>query len=316
MIVTEFYDGQGLGNQLWTYATLRSIAKANNFEWEIQSSGRFKDSKFMNINVGKRVIGISSNGPYASKPFGIRYYSKEKAIIHKLEKYDISEHGPRVFSIWDRTKIDGYFQCEGYIEPIRSLLLQEFKAKSKVEFFSEIICLIHMRGGDFAPHPTLLLGRKYYNDAIAHIRAINPSVIFLVVTNDVSLAREYFPQFEIISNYKEGEIESGPHINHDHRIGDDFYRLQNTEYLILSNSSYSWWSAWKNLKVKFVVAPKYWARHNANNGFWSTGDILTKNWHYLDTEGNIHSSAEHDKETHNFRQSDIYKECTIALPEN
>ena len=40
IISTEFYDGQGLGNQLWVYASARSIAAkkgANFFYWELIS---------------------------------------------------------------------------------------------------------------------------------------------------------------------------------------------------------------------------------------------------------------------------------------
>ena len=31
MIITELYNGQGFGNQLFVYATLRSIAEQNGF---------------------------------------------------------------------------------------------------------------------------------------------------------------------------------------------------------------------------------------------------------------------------------------------
>ena len=42
MLYLEFLDGQGLGNQLWNYVTLRSISKKLGFGYEIINPEKFK----------------------------------------------------------------------------------------------------------------------------------------------------------------------------------------------------------------------------------------------------------------------------------
>ena len=49
MIIIEFREGQGLGNQLWYYASAKSIADKLNFELVIQNYHLFKGKKFLKI---------------------------------------------------------------------------------------------------------------------------------------------------------------------------------------------------------------------------------------------------------------------------
>jgi Glycosyl transferase family 11 len=312
MITTEFYPGQGLGNQLWLYAVVRAIAHNNGYEWGIQSPSVFKGRTFMNLDMGKKVIGIKSNTPRKVRPFGIRQIYSEKRLIHAVGRYDITPFQEEVLHIRDKTKIDGVFQCEDYILPIRKELTDAFSATDST-LRTRGVCYIHFRGGDFAPHPTLLLSKQYYEAAISHIRSIDSNIEFRVLTNDTALAREYFPEFVIESNYIDGEIQSGPSVDLDARIGEDFRKLQNCEYIIISNSSFSWWAAWTNLETKVVVAPKYWARHNANDGFWSTGNILTRGWIYISATGLIQDFSHCFKEDNLFKNSKEYLENVLWI---
>ncbi len=72
----------------------------------------------------------------------------------------------------------------------------------------------------------------------------------------------------------------------------DFSAIQSARYLVLSNSSFSWWGAYSNLNAKFVIAPKFWASFNYSNGYWSNGDSLTSGWHWLDREGRLNTYAQ------------------------
>ena len=49
MIVTELYDGQGLGNQLWCYFVTKIIAKHNGYDYGIIGKNKFKGKEFIKI---------------------------------------------------------------------------------------------------------------------------------------------------------------------------------------------------------------------------------------------------------------------------
>lgn len=57
MIVTELYDGQGLGNQLWSYVVTRVLALDRGFEFGIINPEKFKGSSFLSLDFGKQVLG-------------------------------------------------------------------------------------------------------------------------------------------------------------------------------------------------------------------------------------------------------------------
>jgi hypothetical protein len=76
MIVTELYEGQGFGNQLWCYVVTRIIAKKNGYKFGIKSPEKFKGKEFLNLDFGQKVIGGTGpeGGPPTSLPEGIEYY--------------------------------------------------------------------------------------------------------------------------------------------------------------------------------------------------------------------------------------------------
>jgi hypothetical protein len=306
VIVTEFYEGQGLGNQLWTYAVLRSTAIALGYEYGIQSPGRFKGQGFINLDPGKKVYGLPSSAPSRLKPFGVKNIHQEPRLLHKSEGFDITTQDASMKDLPDRTKIYGYFQAEDYLLEFKEKIRSWFQHKNPTSTPTNI-CYIHIRGGDFVGSKNLLLGANYYRSAMFKMNQLHPGIDFRILTNDTLLAREYLPTIPIESRYVDGEIESGPSINLDDRIGIDFNKLQHARYLILSNSSFSWWAAWTNRNADLVIAPKYWARHNSSTGFWSLGDSLTREWKWLD-RGDVLSSYEDCRsELDSFTSSQEYK---------
>ena len=49
MFFIEFQDGQGLGNQLWNYAALRSLSKELNYGYKVFNFNKFKGLDFLEI---------------------------------------------------------------------------------------------------------------------------------------------------------------------------------------------------------------------------------------------------------------------------
>ncbi len=105
--------------------------------------------------------------------------------------------------------------------------------------------------------------------------SINKNFRFIVITEDVFTAKKFFPNYDVI------------HFS----IGKDYSIIKNAHYLILSNSSFAWFPAWLNENLKFCIAPKYWARHNISDGYWSLGYNITTGWQYMDREGKLSNYA-------------------------
>lgn len=276
MIVTEFYNGQGLGNQLWCYAVTRVIAKKHGFAFGIKSREKFKGELFMNLDFGESVIGGNGpeGGPPITLPEGINNYYREATIFHPETQADVRVYDEHLINVSDNTKIDGVMQDENYISPYRQEITEWFKVSAEyncLDFSSENICIINFRGGEYSRQKDLYLPEKYWENAIKNMRKINPSFRFVVVTDDPSSAKRFFPNFEVY------------HFN----IGKDYSIVKNAHYLIMSNSSFGWFAAWTSETLRYCIAPKYWARHNVSDGYWSPGYAITSGWFYQDRTGKL-----------------------------
>lgn len=274
MIVTEIYKGQGLGNQLWCYVVTRVIAKERGYDFGIMHPEKFKCLDFMDLDFGKQVVGGQGpeGGPAQILPDGIENYYSEKKVIHVKSGADIRDYDEDLFNVKDKTKIDGIMQDERYIIEHKDEIKQWLKIKKEydcIEYSKEDICVINFRGGEYVGHRDLFLTQKYWDDAILNTRKINQNIKFIVVTDDTKTAKIFFPEFKIVHN----------------TIAEDYSILNNAYYLILSNSSFAFFPVWLNEKAKSIIAPKYWARHNVSDGYWSCGYNVVQNWKYQDRDG-------------------------------
>ena len=44
--------------------------------------------------------------------------------------------------------------------------------------------------------------------------------------------------------------------------------------------------------VQYILAPKYWARHNVSDGYWASEQNIYEGWHYMDRRGRVFSAQE------------------------
>ena len=281
MIVTEIYNGQGLGNQLFCYITTRSIALENGYEFGIMNPHKFKCLDFLDLDFGKEVIGGSGpeGGPPTQLPDGILNYYNEKQLNNSRFNCNITEIDEYLLSITDNTKIDGILQSEDYFIKRKNEIKKWLKVKSEkdcYDFSDENICIINLRGGEYRSVSDLYLTENYWSKAIDNMLKINPIFKFVVITDDVNAGKQMFPNYEVY------------HFN----VGKDYSIIKNAHYLILSNSSFSFFPTWTSETVKYVIAPKYWARHNISDGFWSCGYNIYRDWNWMDRDGKIYSYDE------------------------
>lgn len=302
MLVTEFYDGQGLGNQLWCYVTTRVIAQDRGYSFGIMAPQKFKGKDFLHLDFGETVIGGEGpeGGPPTKLPQGIDRYYAERKIIHPLDDSDIRIFDDSLAHVADNTKIDGCMQDEQYIahrkDEVRKWLTIQ-KKYDCFDFADDNTCIINFRGSGYVYDHDTFLPKKYWHDAMAHMLTINPKFHFVVITEDVSTAKLFFPELPVF------------HFS----IGKDYGIIKNAHYIILSNSSFAWFPTWLNENLKFCIAPKYWARHNVSDGYWSLGYSITDGWMYLDREGTLSDSSTCKKELASYMAAhqDYYLPTTI-----
>ena len=297
MITTELYNGQGLGNQLWCYVTTRVIAKDRGYVFGIKSPEKFKGSDFLNLDFGSEVFG--GDGPEGEAPRtlpdGITHYYAEKKILHPLNGSDIRVYDRNLLNIQDNTKIDGLMQDEQYILHRKEEIREWLRVTEEYEFHdfaSDDICILNFRGGGYVSDKDFFLPPSYWEHAIKNMREINPNFRFIVITEDTITAKRFFPDFDVF------------HFS----IAKDYVIIKNAHYLILSNSSFAWFPAWLNENLKYCIAPKYWARHNISDGYWSLGYNITTGWVYQDRKGNLsdYSSCKKELESYMSKNPELY----------
>lgn len=176
------------------------------------------------------------------------------------------EFNPAIFDVEDFTLLNGFFQSEKYFD--HNKVRQWFKPIIDVSdlYDYENICFIHFRGVDYnmGGWEKYQLPNTYYEEAINKMLEINSSLKFVFVTDDIEEAKKRFPDDEVISNVP---IR-------------DFAILNRAKYIVISNSTYSWWAAWLNLD-NTVIAPQGWLNYNVNKMVFSPADIKVERFNYI-----------------------------------
>lgn len=277
LIFIEFYDGQGLGNQLWVYAASRSIAEHLSIPFAIKGIDRFKGSDFLDIAT---TIGISQDQAdrliaQATVNRSIRKFQEASYYDPELE-YFSSGYDSRVEALDGIIKLDGLFQSEKYFFGDLAKLKQYFIVKP--EFLSKNtvpseVGVINLRGGEYKRHNALILPESYWTRAVENLKSQTDIKKFLVVTDDKAYAKALFPKYEV--------LQGG--------IADCYATLCNAENLILSNSSFAYFPVKTGGDAKRVIAPQHWARFGNPYKRWASVANCYESWQWQDQHGELKS---------------------------
>ena len=258
MLITPFYNGQGLGNQLANYITTRCLALDKGYEFRVAFPERFKGYFFTDIYLPEiKGIEVPIEGePPTKLPEGIKYYKETS-----------SDYDDFVLNIPDDYMIHGNLQGEKYFEKHKD----EIREWLKVEPLEmpDDLCIINFRGGEYKYVPSFFLPKSYWDNAIKNMRKINPDMKFEVHTDDPETARQFF-DFPIVSG-----------------IELNWRAIRYAKYLLLSNSTFAIFPAWLNRDVKLIIAPKYFARYNTEE--WFLLQNCTSGFTYQDKHGKFNS---------------------------
>lgn len=279
------------GNHMWYYCICRVVADKLGYEWGVNPVtthdyfGGASQFYFMDVDYGKKVTpnGKDINGLNAYDECPNIYSDKIKVHVYQGDSCLINMYDPEVFNILDNTMVHLISQSEDYLIDRKSEILNWFKIKDEYREaydykLSELgikldddTCVINFRGGEYVGVPNLIARREYWRDSINHMLSINSNMKFVIITDDVRSAQSYI----------------GDYPCHHVDVGFDFYVINQSKYSILPNSSFSWWAGWLNQNSKLIIAPKYWAKHNISNGYWSLGDSYARCFSYMDRDGNL-----------------------------
>lgn len=239
-----------LGNQMFQYATLYSIAKTRGYEFGIPYKNK-SPNPYHNLSLDEAFGNLSAKD------------SSKYLPVHAVNESQFTFNAG-IFGIPDSTDIRGYFQSEKYFKDYRNNLLHEFKFKDHIlekatnirSVTKEPVISLHIRFGDYKglvnKHP--IMTREYYESALD----VLPKDLLLVIFSDEpteaenvfsSIGRPYFlPEAE--DQYT------------------NMCTMTLCNYHVIANSSYSWWGAWLS-ESKKVVAPYNW---------FGDDPAMPKNW--------------------------------------
>ncbi len=243
MIAGIFHEGSGLGDQLFRYITVRTVAEKKGFDFTMVNPENFKGISFIRDLL-----------PLPSLRHG--YSLWEEKDIRAGEGIDVRSYDPEINFVEDNTLIDGSFEDDKYWRHNLNHIDQWLMVDSLMT--SDKRCIIGFRGGEYASYPDLFLPKAFYRKAIEKMLEIDPNMEFEVHTDDPILALTYFPEFPIVDNHL---ISHSKHSN----MGYNWRTARYAKYAIIPNSAFFIIPRiLKHLhdKQAVTIAPRYWAGHN------------------------------------------------------
>lgn len=270
MIGTEFLPGQGLGNRLFCYVTARAAAARAGAAF-CTAGWEYMNADFLALDPGVQV-----GDPKALH----RYDEADRRLYLKTCAHDmvhgcfVADADPGILTVEDNTLLYGNLQAEAYFAPYRKELSEWLRVREEYEsdeFTRDDLCIINVRGGEYAGEDALFLPQRYYVRAMRHMQRLYGPLRFMVVTDDEETAGKLLPGIPA----------------HHFSPAKDYVTLKNARYLILSNSSFGVFPALTSEVVRKVIAPKYWARYNVSDGYWSSPQNIYTGFDYLGRDGKL-----------------------------
>lgn len=305
VIATELLKGQGLGNQLFCYVTTRALAYHKGWDFCILNKEILANN--IHSNKGMYFMDIDCGLDRKKEDFEQVYEEKEDRIYLGNSIHDI-EHGCYISGVDEKllnlswsTLVYGNMQDEAYFGQYKEEIKQWLKVKPEYdnyEYSRDNLCIINIRGGEYTSNPELFLRRKYWLDAMKVMKRKRPDMEFMVVTDDLSAAGRILPEV--------------PAFHFD--LAGDYTTIKNAKYLILSNSTFAFFPAYTSETVQYIIAPKYWARHNVSDGYWASEQNIYDEFMYMDRKGKLFTAAECREELAAYKQtSQRYHKMGVKL---
>lgn len=288
MLIVAIFGG--LGNQMFQYATARSLATKLSIPLKLdltllkdrteRKDFTYREYELDMFNISTEVATKEEISAYVPNLWNASKWEKRYFLLKRigrnrhlyLEK-QLYTYEHRIQQLKDSTYLYGYFQNEQYFKDSRSLLLSDFAYKKPFSAASSLLIeqinseinpvSIHVRRGDYVASESVAAyhgccGLSYYEEAIARMEVLTKKPVFYVFSDDVEWARKHIsrlhPRMVIIENTP-GKSNA-----------EDMILMSHCKHNIIANSSFSWWGAWLNsYESKRIIAPARWTKREDIN---------------------------------------------------
>lgn len=267
MIAGIFHEGSGLGDQLFRYVTVRTLAEDKGFEWGMVGQPFFKGKEFMKIEYAHwNYAHWNMTGP-------VKDWNEKD--VRDAQGNDIRSYDPEINFIEDYTLIDGSFEDFRYWG--HNLANVSKWLQTEPLTVPDDTCIIGFRGGEYSAIPQLFLPKSLYFKGVEIMKELGVSR-FEVHTDDPTLAEQFFPDFKVIDNER---ISHSKHTN----MGLNWRSARYAKYAIIPNSAfYIIPRLLKHLEdpTAVTLAPRYWAGHNEK--IWKRPACYYRQFTYIHAE--------------------------------
>lgn len=277
----------GLGNQMFQYATARSLADRNHTELLINTelgfkrdfefnrvfalnlfSIRFKRDKLLSFNfpLGNLIEKLSRKiGRHVLAPWYI-YVNDEASAKYLIDNY----------SDFRCSIVCGHFVHEEYFRDNKERIIYDFRLKDMVPEIindyakkikkSEKVCIAigiriyqEIKNESVRNNGFFYVQGDFYNRAMKYCQEKYGNVKFLVFTQAIDWALSNTE----LNLYDYEVVNTG---SNDQFAAYDMFLMSLCSHYIISNSTFYFWGAWLNMNnTKEVIVPSNWTNSTLEN---------------------------------------------------
>jgi len=277
----------GLGNQLFIIAATYSLSVRlkKPMLLDVSSLNQKKiselefvfDLKNLNAQVHKDGSFRSIFWKVIDKLRFIRFW--HSCIDNLIEVYRLPSIGfdHSFLEISKPKYLTGYFQTHRYIDAFKENFISNLKFEDFSDWFQRMCqsikeidpVVIHIRRGDYLDDVNDFIGAlsmNYFKSAMAHFDVDFTHKNVWIFTDSPEIVK---------SEIKDSEFSSSQIIipPKDSSAFESLFLMSLSKKIIISNSTYSWWSAYLSSEDSKVIAPHKWFK-----GIEDPKDLIPNNW--------------------------------------
>ena len=293
----------GLGNQMFQYAFAVALQKKHPREKVLIDTQLYKYpfiKRFNGNNFYHNGFEIYKVFPHANIPIAtykdiikLSYYipnyivsrivrkllpKKKKEYILPVDNY--FSYNAKAICMEGDCYYEGVWSSIHYFEDVKDELLQHFSFGGINTYNDNMVkkilsthsVAIHVRRGDYVGAQNFkdICTLDYYKLAIQKILELIDTPTFYIFSNDINWCKENLNP--LLGEHKIVYVDG----NKGKDSPWDMFLMSKCEAQILANSSFSWWSAFLNVRANTIIVPSRWINRTNNVDLYKESWIKIK----------------------------------------